>query len=221
MQILDSVVPNIKTLEGNPCTFLDLIELVDVRVYKTRGTDPRAEISRFAHSLSPKTKAEEIGDWLIRFNKTWMTNGLFEANMKANVYDNAALAYIYIDYCEHLRTSPSQETSLKKFVLESPTIEHILAQHPTLSLVAAGFQNETEFANTEHKLGNLSILEKRFNSAVRNKNPIEKKTTYDKSGFRMTRELSTKIASSGKFDKKSIEDRTEDIWKYLAERWWC
>jgi len=221
MGIIDTVVPGIKTPAGSPCTFLDLIELVDVRIYKTRGTDPRADISRFSHALSQGSKKEEIRDWLLNFNKEWMSSGLFESNMKASVYENSALAYIYIDYCEHLESTSFTREQLKKFVSESPTIEHIVAQHPTFSLVAAGFQDETEFANTEHRLGNLSILEKRFNSAIRNKNPIEKTATYDRSIFRMTRDLSSKIASAQKFDKKSIEDRTEDIWKYLFHRWWC
>jgi uncharacterized protein with ParB-like and HNH nuclease domain len=221
LKILDSVVPGITTPEGNQCTFIDLIELVDVRVYKTRGTDPRADISRFAHSLSSQTKHEEIRDWMMWFNKRWMTTGEFESSMKGNVYDNAALAYICIDYCEHLENTSLTRDQLKKFTSESPTIEHILAQHPTFSLAAAGFQNETEFTDTEHRFGNLSILEKRFNSAIRNRNPLEKTATYDRSIFRMSRDISSKIAAAQKFDKRSIEDRTEDMWKYLSVRWWC
>jgi uncharacterized protein with ParB-like and HNH nuclease domain len=219
--ILDAIVPDVKSPSGTPCTFLDLIELIDVRVYKTRGTDPRADISKFTYSLNSKSTKESIRDWLLWFNKAWMSNGVFESNMKASVYDNVALAYMYIDYCEHIENTSFTRDQLKKFVSESPTIEHVLAQHPTFSLTAAGFQNETDFANTEHKLGNLSILEKRFNSAVRNRNPLEKTNTYDRSTYRMTRDLSSLIANSQKFDKKSIETRTELLWKYLSSRWWC
>jgi hypothetical protein len=148
-----------------------------------------------------------------------MSNGLFESNMKANVYNNAALAYMFIDYCEHIENTSFTRDQLKKFVSESPTIEHVLAQHPTFSLMAAGFQNETDFANTEHKLGNLSILEKRFNSAIRNKNPLEKTNTYDRSTYKVTRDLSSLIANTQKFDKNAIETRTEQIWEYLYLRW--
>lgn len=219
--LLDAVVPDTISNFDVPCTFLDLIELIDVRVYKTRGTDPRADISEFTYSLSEKSTKEDIGDWLIGFNKDWMSDGVFESNMKANVYENAATAYMFIDYCEYMEKTTFTKDQLKKFVTDSPTIEHILAQHPTFSLEAAGFQNETDFADKEHTLGNLSIIEKRLNSAMRNKNPLEKTSTYDRSNFIMTRDLSSLIANAQKFDKKSVEIRTEQIWKYLSLRWWC
>ena len=220
LKILDDIVPDDTSPSGTPYTFLDLVELIDVRVYKTRGTDPRADISRFIYSLNAKSSIEDIRDWLLWFNQTWMSNSVFESNMKDNVYNNAGLTYMYIDYCEHLDNTSFTRDQLKKFVSESPTIEHILAQHPTFSLASAGFQNEIDFANTQHKLGNLSVLEKRYNSAIRNKNPLEKTNTFDKSSYRMTRDLSSYIANTQKFDKKAIETRTELIWKYLSLRWW-
>lgn len=218
LKMLDAILPDIISPFGTPYTFLDLVELIDVRVYKTRGTDPRAEISRFTYSLNEKSPVE-IRDWLLLFNQNWMSNGVFESYMKDDVYSHAALPYIYIDYCEHLENTLFTREQLKKFISEGPTIEHILAQHPTFSLTVAGFQNQTDFENTEHKLGNLSILEKRFNSAIRNKNPLEKTNTYDRSSYRMTRDLSSHIANTQKFDKKAIEIRTEQIWKYLSLRW--
>ena len=221
LKVLDAIVPDVTSPSGNPFTFLDLVELIDVRVYKTRGTDPRAEISRFTHSLNNKSSKESIRDRLLQFNQEWMSNVSFELNMKGNdAYKNTALTYMYIDYCEHLENILFTRDELKKFVLEGPTIEHILAQLPTFSWDAAGFQNETDFKNTEHKLGNLSILEKRFNSAIRNNHPLEKTGTYDRSSYRMTREISSHIANTQKFDKKAIETRTELIWEYLSLRWW-
>ena len=55
LKILDAIVPDVTSPSGMPSTFLDLIELIDVRVYKTRGTDPRADISRFTYSLNDKS----------------------------------------------------------------------------------------------------------------------------------------------------------------------
>lgn len=220
--ILDDAVPEVLTPDGKPVSFLGLLELIDVRVYKTRGTDPRADISRFVFSLNVNNSKESIRDWLLWFNKAWMSQGVFESNMKSNVYDNAALTYMFIDYCEHLERQSFSIDQLKRFVSESPTIEHILAQHPTFSLTGAGFDNETDFTNTEHKLGNLTIMEKRLNSAARNKSPLEKVSTYDRSAYRMTRTLSSLIANANKFYKSAINDRTESIYDdYLNVRWWC
>jgi hypothetical protein len=128
---------------------------------------------------------------------------------------------MYIDYCGYLDKVSFTRDKLKEFVSEYPTIEHVLAQNPTFSLKSAGFENETDFTNTEHRLGNLAILERRLNSGARNRSPIDKTSVYDRSKFRMSRDLSSQIASAQKFDKNAIEDRTEEIWKYLALRWWC
>ena len=202
-------------------TFLDLLELIDVRVYKTRGTDPRAEISRYAFSLNADSSDESIRDWLLEYNEYWMPQTRFESNMRSNVYDNAALPYMFLDYCEHLEKKPYSRDDLERFMSKTPTLEHILSQHPTFSLSSAGFENETDFADTQHHLGNMTWLEKRHNSAVRNRNPLEKTKTYDRSLFIMTRRLSSNIANSGVFNRTSIKNRTKEIYDYLETRWWC
>ena len=48
--ILDKPLPlDVPTSLNQDQTFLDLLEIIDVRVYKTRGTStPRAQVSRFA-----------------------------------------------------------------------------------------------------------------------------------------------------------------------------
>ncbi|MBA7518398.1 hypothetical protein ES705_10468 [subsurface metagenome] len=213
-------VPDLNRL-GGKYTFFDLMELIDVRVYKTRGTDPRADISRYAYSLNENYSDKEICKWLLEFNEYWMPQSLFESNMKSNVYDNAALPYMFLNYCEYIDGKQYSREDIKRFMTESPTIEHILSQHPTFSLSSAGFQNETDFADTEHHLGNLTWLEKRYNSAVRNRNPLEKTHTYDRSLFFMTRRLSSNIAHSKVFNKSSIENRTKEIYKDLQAKWWC
>ena len=45
---LDIVV---KLVDNRSVALIDLIELIDVRVYKTRGTDPKAQIARFSCEL--------------------------------------------------------------------------------------------------------------------------------------------------------------------------
>lgn len=217
---LDREVPGLNK-GGHKSTFFDLLELIDVRVYKSRGTDPRADISRYAYSLNEKTTDGKIREWLLWFNEYWMPQSLFESYMKSNVYDNDALPYMFLNYCEHLGGKQFSRDDIKRFMTESLTKEHILSQHPTFPLSSAGFQNETDFTDTEHHLGNLTLLEKRYNSAVHNRNPLEKTSTYDRSLFIMTRRLSSNIANSGVFNKSSIENRTKEIYDYLQTRWWC
>lgn len=217
---LDKDIPNLDRGDGGKYTFFDLLELIDVRVYKTRGTHLRAEISKYASDLNDNFTDEEIRDWLLWFNAKWMPQSLFESNMMSNVYDNAALPYMFLNYCEHFEDKPYSRDDIKKLLAKKPTIEHILSQHPTFCLSSHGFQNETDFADTEHHIGNLTWFE--HNSAVGNHNPFEKAKTYDKSSFRMTRKLSFDIvANSGVFNKSSIENRTKEIYDYAQARWWC
>ena len=43
----------------------DLVEIIDVRVYKTRGTDPKADIVKFVGSINNKSNIE-IQNWFYR-----------------------------------------------------------------------------------------------------------------------------------------------------------
>jgi len=220
--VLDKDIPNLNRGDSGKYTFFDLLELIDVRVYKTRGTNPRADVSKYAYDLNDDSTDNEIRDWLLWFNETWMPQSHFESNMKSNVYINAALPYMFLNYCEYLGGKQYSRDYIKKLLAKKPTIEHILSQHPTFSISSAGFQNETDFADTEHHLGNLTWLEKKLNSEARNHNPHGKTQIYDKSSFEMTKRLSSDIfANSGVFNKSSIENRTTELYDYVQGRWWC
>ena len=84
LEILNILDKNLQKPEIASYTFLDLIELIDVRVYKTRGTDPRAEISKFAYYINTDTDLDEIQNWLISFNQRWMNLDEFRSNLNGN-----------------------------------------------------------------------------------------------------------------------------------------
>jgi hypothetical protein len=111
--------------------------------------------------------------------------------------------------------------SLKKIVKKSPNIEHILAQTPNFSPKALGFRNKEDFIEYEHKIGNLTILEKNLNSSVQNKNPIDKVDSYGKSVFKMTKKLASEIDTNKGFTKQELQERTKEIAEYCVQRWWC
>jgi len=202
-------------------TFLDLLELIDVRVYKTRNTNPRAEISRFARELKSKYEQREIQDWLIWYNKNWMSKEQFLMDLNGNIYRNTALPHIFIEYSEQSEGKKYSMDDLQTFVNKNPTIEHILAKTQKLTYKSIGFKGNTEFVEYQDKLGNLTILEKNINSAAQNKVPVNKVSHYDKSLYKMTRQLATFIDNNKKFNKKDIENRTKSLAKELSERWWC
>lgn len=199
--------------------FYDLIELIEVRVYKTRATDPKADIARLVYGIDNK-KPSEIENWLIWFNGRWMPKEEFQSHFSRGVYGNRALNHIFITYCEHVNGIDYTIKELRDLVDKTPNTEHILSQTPAFDPVAFGFDNKEDFIDYEHTIGNLTILEKGLNSSVLNKNAIDKIEGYGKSLFTMTRKLSSEIDTSKGFSKASVQNRTKILADYCADRWW-
>ena len=215
---------NLPTPKYSSFTFFDLIELIDVRIYKTRGTDPRAQISRFVFLLNNNLSNEEIEEWLLNYNKWWMSKSEFQTYLNGYVYRNRALPHIFIDYSEFLNKKDFSLEELKRIANDkkhNPTIEHILSQKPKFTLESHGFKSEEEYLEYKDTLGNLTVLEKYLNSSALNKNIFEKVKVYDKSVFRMTKSISAQISVQQEFKKEDIRERTKVLTKYLSNKWWC
>jgi len=220
LEILNILDKNLQKPEIASYTFLDLIELIDVRVYKTRGTDPRAEISKFAYYINTDTDLDEIQNWLISFNQRWMNLDEFRSNLNGYIYGNRALNHMFIEYCEELSGKKFSIDELKKIMTKVPNIEHILSQTPKFSLKNYGFKNNDDYVEHEHTLGNLTVLERSLNSSVQNKNPSEKVQFYDRSIFKSTKIVATEIDSKKTFNKENIKNRTKILSDFCLERWW-
>ncbi len=223
-EMLGKLEDKLPTQEYSEFTFFDLIELIDVRIYKTRGTDPRADISRFTFWLSDKSTNKVIQNWLLDYNKRWMSKPEFQTYLNGYIFGNRALAHIFIDYSEFLSKKKLSIVELKRIANDrksTPTIEHILSQKPKFTLKSRGFKSTEEYLEYENALGNLTVLEKSLNSSAQNKNTFEKVKIYDKSIFKMTNNLSTQISTKKEFKKNDIVDRTELIAEYLSNKWWC
>lgn len=202
-------------------TFLDLIELIDVRVYKTKGTDPRADISRFACRLNEDLTDEELRDWLLDYNRSWMPRGTFEAFLQEWIYGNQALVHIFTKYCEKLQNKSFALSELKALERMSPTIEHVLSREPKFTFKSVGFKGSEDFEAYANTLGNLSVVEKAINSAAQNKMPLEKVPYYDTSKYKMTQVLATSISANKNFIKQDINSRTSELANYILDTWWC
>ena len=201
--------------------FFDLVELIDVRVYKIRGTDPKADIVKFVSTIDRKTEAE-IQSGLLWFNTKWMSKEQFNSNLSVNIYPNASLPFIFVDYCESIRKKEYSLEELQKIVATIPTIEHVLSQTPDFKPESLGFKDMEEFVSYEHRLGNLSLLEKSINSTVQKKVPLLKvELGYDKSRFEMTKKLASDITATQKFEKQDVTDRTVVLKDFCVKRWWA
>ena len=224
-------------------TFLDAVETVDLRVYKTRGTNPRKEMATLAQeagSLSP----QEISDQLRDFTVGFMDDAKFASSLRGPVYnENEGLGRILLEWEEFNRDkSKDPDLSLENWLLsrvtrsglsmkdlqgfraDIPTVDHILAQTPTFK--GRGFADDQQFHERMHCLGNLTLVEKSINSAAQNKTPEQKASEpklYSSSAYSSTRRLGALIhqwSTSGKlFDSQALEERTGLLTNFVSLRW--
>ncbi len=150
-----------------------------------------------------------------------MSKEQFQVSLSSNIFGNRALNFIFINYCEFISAKTYNIDELKKINVLNANIEHILSQTPNFAPAALGFSDEEDYINYEHRLGNLTLLEKSLNSSVQNKSAIEKVDYYDKSYLIITKQLSSNINSLKEFTKKDLNDRTRILAEYIANRWWC
>jgi uncharacterized protein with ParB-like and HNH nuclease domain len=205
--------------EYDKFTFCDLVELIEVRVYKTRATDPKADISRLVYNIDNKS-AIDIQYWLIWFNGRWMPKEEFQSHLFGRVFGNRALNHIFINYCEKLNEREYAISELLNISNKIPNTEHILAQTPTFAPRSLGFKNKEDFIEYEHKLGNLTILERSLNSSIQNKSAIDKVDSYGKSIFIMTKMTGSEIDSKKTFSKTELQERTKLLAEFCLEKWW-
>ena len=217
LKLLDK---NLETKNYEKFTFYDLIELIEVRVYKTRATDPKADISRLVFDIDKK-RPIDIQNWLLWFNGRWMSKEEFQSRLYDWIFGNRALNHIFINYSESLQKKEYKISELIAISNKNPNIEHILAQTPTFAPRALGFKNKEDFIDFEHNLGNLTILERSLNSSIQNKSAIDKVEAYGKSTFIMTKMIGSEIDTKKTFTKTELNERTKLIAEYCLERWWC
>jgi hypothetical protein len=212
--------------ESHDLTFADLIEIADVRIYKTRGTDPAKDISHLAveaGTAGPTTIASKLAEIVRRF----MDDGKFESDLSADLYSNEASLHILLAMGEVwavAQGNPSYSVKrLTELMRSQPTIEHVFAQNPVFTFPSRGFGSQDQYRLENDRPGNLSVLERDLNSRCQDKTPEQKlqdASLYKQSSFDVTKALVAEVAvSGGSFDAKSVESRTSRIAQFAKKRW--
>jgi len=223
--LLDQPLPNEKAR-----TFRDAIETTDLRVYKTRGTDPAKDVACLARDAKG-LDMRDIASRLATFVSGFMGDEKFKAELSGPVYrDNEGTRHILLEFDEKVKqqTTGTNATidELKALSTKEPTIDHILAQAPTFSENNRGFNDESDYEGQMDRLGNLTLVEKSINSSAQGKSPEQKANEdklYKASSYRSTRKLGASLAQAvldGKtFGKLDVETRTNDLIEFCAARW--
>jgi hypothetical protein len=208
-------------------TMLHLIEVADVRVYKTGGRSPERDVYTCAKDATPAT-LKETATRLRNFVNAWMGDDSFRARLRGVTYkQNDAGRYILQEHEADVRAKAGLPAltiaDLQKMRADDVTIEHALAQEPTFSLDGRGFSDGTDYAEQIDRLGNLTLLEHSLNSAASKKTPEQKAASpdlYSKSAYVSTRRLGAEIqAKLAPFNRADVEARTTVLVEFCAGRW--
>jgi len=188
---------------------LKLLENIEVRVYKLKGTNPIADIYWLSSRLNYENLSiSQIKEILINFVERFMGDHTFKTYLGENIYENRAVKYILGEL--------NNET-LTYSTYKSLQVEHIFSLEPNFDTSTYGFDETYDYE--KNRIGNLSLIEESLNksSSVRNNPPINKVDGYLKSNIRIMRDLAG-IINADNFGKESVDLRREEIIDFCITR---
>ncbi len=194
-------------MQGKLDALLPILETIEVRVYKLRGTNPIADMYWLSSFISENDlNVEEIKEHLINFSEKFVNNHVFRTYLDGAIYGNGAVKYILSEFSND---NPDIET-YKDF-----QVEHVFSKEPNFDTSSYGFAEDYELE--KNRLGNLGLLEKSLNIGLGNLPPINKVDGYLKSINTNTRNLAGEI-QKGSFNKLNVDNRRNMIVDFCINR---
>ncbi len=195
---------------------LHLIDVLDMRIYKIKGTDPRADLYRnVIATIKMNPDRDKIKEGIREFINRFMSDESFSYHLKGHLYQNKATKYILWEY-EKYKNPEFNDLDYELYTKCQK--EHILPQAPGMKFPAYGFKDEEDYFSTIHTLGNLCLLEEDLNVKCQNKGLQEKARYYQTSRIKTTRTLGFEIENRG-FTRENIEKRTDEIARFCLMHW--
>lgn len=208
-------------------TLLELIELVDLRVFKLRGTNPQADVFSITRSL-PSTTQQQVVKHLQNFCQKFMPDALMGSRLvDEDLYRNMGLHRMLWEEEDQVRAalghSPVNVADMAGFNHDGLTMEHILPQKPSFNVLAYGFESEEQYEQYKHRMGNLVLLEGGINSACNNSTVEEKVTApnlYLSSNLKAVKGLAAQRAGAiHGFRREDVDVRGNRLCQFALKRW--
>lgn len=186
---------------------LSSLEALEVRVYKTRGTNPIADAYWLSSLIAESDYSiQQIKDMLKNFAEKFMSDHVFKNYLDSDIYGNGAVKYI-------LAEKDGGDVDYGKY--SSLQIEHIFSDDPKFDVEIYGFEEDYEYE--KNRFGNLMLLEEKINKSIGNLAPLNKVDGYLQSSIESTRNMAGEI-QVGSFSKGNVDIRREQLIKFCLER---
>jgi hypothetical protein len=213
------VYPLVVALEAEGVLNLELLhiaECVDVKIYKVRGTDPRADLYRDTIcQIKINPDVSRIGQSIGNFLSYFADEPGFRYFLNLVRYRNPAIKYILWELEKH--NEPSFDDS-NYDLYRQLEVDHIFSRETTLSFPAYGFQDQEDYNANKDRLGNLCLLESELNKRAGQDTLANKFRYYQQSVVLGTKALGFMIQNRI-FTKEDIENRGAKIVDFCATRW--
>lgn len=197
--------------------FINLIETLDLRIYKFGAGYARKDLYRNAISaIKTNPESDKIYDkvkWFITSYDYNFDYGI--RNFNYYQYDRNIIKYILWQY-EKYRNKKFNSNNIKLY--STVEIEHTFSQDTSTSFPAFNFIDKDEYSNKIQDIGNLCLLEGPLNKISNNLIPERKSEHYQKSIVPSTKSLGFKIENHG-YKKEDIIERGEKIRNFCKDKW--
>ncbi|WP_298140586.1 DUF262 domain-containing HNH endonuclease family protein [Flavobacterium sp.] len=194
-------------MQGKLDELLPILETIEVRIYKLRGTNPVADIYWLSSQVSEfDLTKEDIKNHLITFSEKFVNNHVFKTYLEGPIASNGAVKHILSEYSKDTHDIETYKDY---------QVEHIFSKDPNYDTTAYGFGDDYYYE--KNRLGNLSLLEKGLNIGVSNLPPINKVDGYLQSSNQEIRNLAGEI-QRGHFDKTNVDTRRDAIIDFCITR---
>lgn len=186
---------------------LNILEAIEIRVYKLRGTNPIADVYWLSSYVTEKEPSvDEIRTLLINFSEKFVNNHVLGTYLDGALYGNGAVKYILSEFSKDDFTIDSYK---------SFQIEHIFSKDPNFDATSYGFAEDYDYE--KNRIGNLSLLEQSLNVGLGNLPPINKVSGYLTSTVSDTRHLAGEI-QKGNYSKLNVDARRKSIIDFCIDR---
>lgn len=194
-------------MQGKLDSLLTILETIEVRIYKLRGTNPIADIYWLSSQIVEyDLTVEEIKNHLVNFSEKFVNNHVFGTYLDGAIYGNGAVKYILSEYSN----DNHDVITYKDF-----QVEHVFSKDPNYDATSYDFSDDYDYE--KNRLGNLGLLEKNLNIGLGNLPPINKVNGYLNSQNTEIRNLAGEI-QKGSFNKMSVDDRRKNIIDFCVSR---
>lgn len=194
-------------MQGKLDDLLELIEAIEVRVYKLRGTNPVADMYLLSSYVAEhEPEIDDIKGRLNYFGEKFVSNHVFSNYLDNAVYGNGSVKYILSEY-------NGDNLTYEEF--KDLQVEHIFSKEPNFDATAYGFTEDYDYE--KNRFGNLGLLEQSLNKGLGNLPPINKVIGYLDSHINETRDLAGEI-QKGSFSKINVDNRRQKIVSFCIDR---